>query len=156
MQYWLVKSEPGEYSITDLKRDKETLWTGVRNFQARNFMRTMGKGDVCFFYHSNTTEPSIVGLASVSKLAQPDPTQFDPNSPYFEPGVTTTSPRWECVTLRFLEVFSAPVSLTTIKTHDTLATMVIAKKGSRLSVTPVETAHAKVIAGLVNSKKLTF
>ena len=102
MQYWLMKSEPDVFSIDDLKKQKQTTWDGVRNYQARNFMMNdMQVGDLVLFYHSNAKPPGIAGLATVSKKAEPDPTQFDKKSEYFDPKATKEKPRWFCVKVKF-------------------------------------------------------
>ena len=111
MAYWLMKSEPNVYGIADLQREQTTLWDGIRNYQARNFMRQMQSGDLAFFYHSNSNPPGIVGLMEVVETCLVDPTQFDPESPYFDPGATTTSPRWDCARLRYVTTFARLLSL---------------------------------------------
>jgi predicted RNA-binding protein with PUA-like domain len=104
MRYWLMKSEPDAYSIDQLAADKTTAWTGIRNYQARNFMRDqMSKGDRVFFYHSNCNPPGIIGVAEVCKLAYPDETQFDPNNHYFDSTATRDQPRWLNVDIRFIK-----------------------------------------------------
>ncbi|MGV0029137.1 EVE domain-containing protein [Phormidesmis priestleyi] len=103
MNYWLMKSEPGVYGIADLKRDRQTIWDGVRNYQARNFLRSMQPGDLAFFYHSNTLSPGIAGVMKVVKSAVADPTQFDPDSQYYDAKSTQDSPRWQTVCVEFVE-----------------------------------------------------
>jgi len=141
---WLMKSEPDVYSFDDLKKaEKRTsMWEGVRNYQARNFMRDdMRKGDLVLFYHSNCKEPGIVGLAEISsKAAYPDPTQFDPDSNYYDPKASRDNPRWLVVDVRYKKKLS-PVSLKTIKAHPVLSQMKVAQRGMRLSIQPVESAH---------------
>ncbi len=137
-KYWLMKSEPEVFSIDDLKKDKTTLWEGVRNYQARNFMiQEMSVGDEVLFYHSNAKPPGVAGLAKVSKLAVPDPTAFDKKSKYFEPKATPERPIWECVEVKFVEKFKTLLSLDELREHKTLTDMVLLKKGSRLSIQPV-------------------
>ncbi|MBS1217019.1 MAG: hypothetical protein H6R21_152 [Proteobacteria bacterium] len=149
MRYWLIKSEPDAYSIDDLARDKTTPWTGVRNYQARNFMRDQMKpGDRAFFYHSNCDEPAIVGIAEVSKAAYPDATQFDRNSKYFDDKATTANPRWLHVDFRFVRKTS-PLTLTELRRHKALAKMRLLAKGNRLSITPVDPAEWQYINGLL-------
>src|SRR6185369_15003480 len=108
MNCWLLKSEPQGYSIDDLKRDKKTFWTGVRNFQARNFMQQMKKGDMCLFYHSGK-ETAVVGVAKVTSGALPDPTQFVKGGHYFEPRATKEKPEWYCPAVQFVKKFAEPV-----------------------------------------------
>ena len=139
MNYWLLKTEPSAYSIDDLKRDKRTAWTGVRNYQARNFMQQMHKGDLCFFYHSGN-EKSITGVAKVVGEAHADETQFDKKSHYFEPKATKEKPMWFCVDVAFDEKFENPISLGVIKADRALEGMVL-RAPSRLSVQPVSEKH---------------
>lgn len=135
---WLAKSEPSVYSIDDLKKDKKTLWTGVRNYQARNFLRDQWRiGDWVLFYHSNADETGIAGLAKVSKSEIPDPTQFDSKSDYFDPKAKKESPIWYAPEVTFVKKFDEVVSLTKIKLVKKLASMAVLKKGNRLSVQPV-------------------
>ncbi|RKP44837.1 EVE domain-containing protein [Trinickia fusca] len=139
MRYWLMKSEPDEASIDDLAHAPErTLpWTGVRNYQARNFMRdAMRLGDGVLFYHSSCAEPGIAGLAQVCSTAYPDPTQFDPKSPYFDPKSTQETPRWLLVDVRFVKK-TPLVPLGALRAHPELAGMRVLAKGNRLSITPV-------------------
>lgn len=141
-QYWLVKSEPHKYSIDDLERDGTTYWDGVRNYQARNFMRDdMKVGDMLLYYHSNTKPPGIVGLARVSKEGYPDPTQFDPDDHYYDPKATEEKPRWIVVDVDFVAKFDEIVTLETLKADDALDGMLVIRKGQRLSVQPVEPHH---------------
>ncbi len=133
-----MKSEPEVYSIDNLQRDKTTLWEGVRNYQARNFMlRDMQLGDQVLFYHSNATPPGIAGLAEVCGLAEPDPTQFDAKSEYHDPKSTRENPRWHCVRLRFRQKFPELISLEQLRGAQALKEMLVLKKGQRLSVQPV-------------------
>ena len=149
MNYWLMKSEPDVFSIDDLKAapKKTTLWEGVRNYQARNFMRDgMSKGDVVLFYHSNCKEPGIVGLAEISsKAAYPDPFQFDPKSKYFDPKSPKDNPRWLVVDVRYKRTLKTAVTLKEIKAHPKLQEMKVAQRGMRLSVQPVENRHFRII-----------
>ncbi len=152
MRYWLIKSEPDAYSIDDLARDKQTPWSGVRNYQARNFMRDQMKaGDRAFYYHSNCATPGIVGIAEVACAAYPDATQFDRKSHYYDEKATPESPRWMNVDVRFLKK-SRLVSLAELRGHAELANLRILAKGSRLSVTPVDPADWKFILGLMEKK----
>jgi predicted RNA-binding protein with PUA-like domain len=139
MRYWLMKSEPDEASIDDLAHaPHRTLpWTGVRNYQARNFMRdTMQVGDGVLFYHSSCPEPGIAGLAQVSSTAYPDPTQFDPKSPYYDAKSTRENPRWLLVDVVFKKKCPL-IPLAALREHEALANMRVLAKGNRLSITPV-------------------
>lgn len=149
MNYWLMKSEPNVYSITDLKRDRTSLWDGVRNYQARNFLRQMQVGDLAFFYHSNTKPPGIVGLAKIIATNQLDPTQFDPHSDYFDPKSTLDSPRWQTVQVEFKEQFPELISLEQLKQQFTADEFGVVKKGNRLSVMPVSHEVAEKILSLI-------
>ncbi len=149
MKIWLMKSEPDVFSFEDLKtaKNKTTLWEGVRNYQARNFMRDeMKKGDIVLFYHSNCAEPGIVGLAEIaSGEAYPDPSQFDPKSNYHDPKASRDNPRWVVVDVRYKKSLKHPVSLKEIKAHPKLSEMKVAQRGMRLSVQPVEEVHYKIL-----------
>ena len=147
--YWLMKSEPDAFSIDDLKRKKQEAWDGVRNYQARNYMRDgMRVGDKVFFYHSNCAEPGIVGIAQVATDAYPDPSQFDPKSKYFDPGSSRDNPRWMLVDVKFVKKLKRTISLDELKNHPALAGMPLLRKGNRLSVMPVDAAHWKYILAL--------
>jgi predicted RNA-binding protein with PUA-like domain len=149
MNHWLMKSEPDTFSIDDLKRKKREAWDGVRNYQARNFMRDeMRVGDEVFFYHSNCAEPGIAGLAKVASDAYPDPSQFDPKSNYFDPGSSRDNPRWMLVDVTFVKKLKRVITLDELKNHKALADMRLLRKGNRLSVMPVEAAEWKYILGL--------
>ena len=137
INYWLMKSEPAVYSITDLEQQRETIWDGVRNYQARNFLRQMHIGDLAFFYHSNAEPPGIFGLMRVVKTGIADPTLFDINSKYYDSKSTLESPRWQTVKMEFVEVFSNPLSLSTLKLKFSDDELLVVKKGNRLSITPV-------------------
>jgi predicted RNA-binding protein with PUA-like domain len=139
-RYWLIKSEPDCFSIEDLRNAKNqtTHWDGVRNYQARNFMRDAMKiGDQVFFYHSNCNPPSIVGLAEVVSEAYPDHTAFDPQSEHPDPNSTPDKPRWYMVDIRFKEKFKQPISLNRLRQYPALEKMTLLHKGNRLSVLPV-------------------
>jgi predicted RNA-binding protein with PUA-like domain len=138
MKYWLVKSEPSCYSIDRLKKERTTPWDGVRNYQARNFLMEMKKDDLVLFYHSNTKEIGIVGLAKVSKEHYPDHTAWNPKSEHPDPKSTPEKPRWFMSDIRFVKKYKKVLSLSEIKEDKILSNMKIAQKGSRLSVTPVE------------------
>ncbi len=149
MNYWLMKSEPEAFSIDDLKRKKSEPWDGVRNYQARNFMRDgMRPGDKVFFYHSNCAVPGIVGIAEVATDAYPDPSQFDPKSNYFDSGSSRDQPRWMLVDVKFVKKLKRTISLEELKADDTLLEMPLLRKGNRLSVMPVDAAHWKHILAL--------
>jgi len=133
-----MKSEPESYSIDHLKRDKKTPWSGVRNFQARNFMRDdMHAGDGVLFYHSSCAVPGVYGIGKVASKAYPDPTQFDSKSPYFDARATKDKPIWYLVDVAFARKLQAPVSITEMRANKKLSGMATFRKGSRLSVTPV-------------------
>lgn len=137
MNYWLMKSEPDEASILDLQRAGSLPWTGVRNYQARNFMRDdMAIGDGVLFYHSSCAEPGIAGLAEVCSAAYPDATQFDPASPYHDPKSKPEAPRWVHVDVRW-RATTRLLSLKEMREAPELATMRVLERGSRLSITPV-------------------
>ena len=145
MNYWLMKSEPDEASILDLQRAGTLPWTGVRNYQARNFMRDdMQLGDGVLFYHSSCPEPGIAGLAEVSSAAYPDATQFDPASHYFDAKSKPEAPRWVHVDVRWRET-TRLLSLKEMREAPELATMRVLEKGSRLSITPVTPAEWQAV-----------
>lgn len=144
-KYWLMKSEPNSYGIGLFKKDKKTAWTGVRNFQARNYMREMSIGDQILFYHSSCKVPGVYGIAEVASDAYPDPTQFDPKSPYFDRRATEAKPIWDLVDIAFVREFNEPVTLTDIRADSKLQKMMILQPGSRLSVTPVPSEHYAII-----------
>jgi predicted RNA-binding protein with PUA-like domain len=149
MRYWLIKSEPTTYGIDHIAKDKATSWGGVRNYQARNFMRDQMKvGDQAFFYHSNCEEPGIVGIVEVSAAAHPDETQFDKKSPYYDASSKREEPRWLNVDFRFVKK-TPLVSLNELKKHKKLDRMRILQKGNRLSITPVDPDEWKYIVKLM-------
>jgi predicted RNA-binding protein with PUA-like domain len=137
MSYWLMKSEPEVYSIADLERDRETIWDGVRNYQARNYLKSMQPGDRAFFYHSNATPPGIVGLMQVVKPNVVDPTQFDAKSKYYDPKSPPDAPRWHTVVVGFVEAFPAMISLDTLRQTFSPDELWVVRQGNRLSVIPV-------------------
>lgn len=140
-KFWLMKTEPETYSIQDLAKEKKktTHWDGVRNYQARNFMRDeMKKGDEILVYHSNAKPPAIVGRARVVKESYPDFTSWDKNDKHFDPKSTPDNPRWFMVDIQLIEIFNEPIGLLTLKEIKSLADMVLLQKGSRLSVQPVK------------------
>jgi predicted RNA-binding protein with PUA-like domain len=151
MRYWLMKSEPSDVSIDDLaKMPNGTIaWYGVRNYQARNFMRDQMKvGDRVLFYHSSCDEPGIAGLAVVSQPAYPDETQFDPRSNYFDPKATREHPRWMNVDVKFVKK-TLLVSIKELRKHPELANLRILQKGNRLSITPVDPKDYEFIVRLL-------
>lgn len=156
MRYWLMKSEPDTFSLDDLQSrpGQKEPWDGIRNYQARNFMRDdMQKGDQVLFYHSNCKEPGVVGLAEIaSEAAYPDPTQFDSKSDYFDPKATKDKPRWLLVDLRYKAHFKRPVTLSQIREEPKLADMLVIRKGQRLSIQPVEKAHYEHICKIGGQK----
>ncbi|NJK36713.1 MAG: EVE domain-containing protein [Oscillatoriales cyanobacterium RM1_1_9] len=137
MNYWLMKSEPTVYSIENLARDRTTLWDGVRNYQARNFLRQMTVGNLAFFYHSNTKDPGIVGLMRVVEINLDDPTQFDRESQYYDPRSTPAEVRWQTVRVEFVEQFSTIVTLARLKQVFTADDLLLVRRGNRLSVMAV-------------------
>lgn len=145
---WLMKSEPDVFGIDDLAKKKTEGWNGVRNYEARNFMKSMKTGDKVLFYHSNAKPSGVAGIASVSRLAYPDPTQFDPKSDYFEPRATPERPVWFQVDLRFVSKLPRVVPLDELRGTPALAGMALFKR-SRLSVIPVTALEWKIITGLV-------
>ncbi len=142
MNFWLMKSEPSAFSIDDLKRNRREPWDGVRNYQARNFMRDdMRVGDKVFFYHSNCAEPGIVGLAKVASKPYPDPTQFDPDNPHFDPKSRRDDPRWTLVDIAYVRKLKRTITLNELKDCPELAGFALVRKGNRLSVMPVDAGH---------------
>lgn len=149
MRHWLLKSEPDAFSIDDLKRVKREPWSGVRNYQARNFMKEMRVGDLAFFHHSSANPSGIAGLMKVVASAHPDATQFDPESPYFDAKATRARPIWACVDVGFMRKFRRLIPLAELRAMPALKKMVLLQKGSRLSVQPVTKAEFDAILKLV-------
>ena len=152
MRHWLMKSEPDVFGIDDLAKEpgRTAAWWGVRNYQARNFMRDdMSVGDLAFFYHSSCAEPGIAGLMKVAKKAYPDITQFDPASEYHDPKSTPEAPRWMNVDMKLVKK-TRLVPLTELRAHPELASLRILQRGNRLSITPIEPAEWAFIAGLID------
>jgi predicted RNA-binding protein with PUA-like domain len=148
-KYWLMKSEPDVYSLDHLKKDGTTWWSGVRNYQARNFMmKDMQVGDVVLFYHSNAEPPGIAGIAQVSKAAEADPTQFDKKSEYFDPKATKEKPNWFCVQVKFSSKFKNFISLDDLRATKALSEMLVLKKGQRLSIQPVTAKEFETVKKL--------
>ena len=151
MRYWLMKSEPSDVSIDDLASlpEKTIAWYGVRNYQARNFMRDqMSVGDPVFFYHSSCSEPGIAGIAEVCKLAYPDATQFDPTSKYFDPKATSQNPRWFNVEVKFIKK-TRLVGIKELRSYTGLSSLRILQTGNRLSITPVDPSEWQFIIGIL-------
>ena len=151
MAYWLMKSEPSVFGIDDLKAkpQRTSFWDGVRNYQARNFMRDgMKKGDKVFFYHSSCPEPGIVGITSVAREAYPDATAFDPKSAYYDPKSDPDKPIWMGVDVKFVRQFKRVISLEELKEEPSLDGFTLLRRGNRLSVMPVSEEHWNVVLGL--------
>ncbi|MXY65405.1 MAG: EVE domain-containing protein [Gammaproteobacteria bacterium] len=150
MNYWLMKSEPDVFSIDDLKRVRVEPWDGIRNYQARNFMRDeMRIGDQAFFYHSNCDEPGIVGIMKVASKPYPDHTQFEPDSRYHDPKSDPDNPRWILVDVRFVRKLKRTVTLAEMRRESELEGMRLLMRGNRLSVMPVDKAHWDHILGML-------
>ncbi|NBV84508.1 EVE domain-containing protein [bacterium] len=145
MQYWLMKCEPGVYSISDLRRDGRTGWEGVRNYQARNYMKTMSVGDRAFFYHSNAEPSGIAGTITIVRAAYPDPFQFDPTHKYYDPKATHDAPIWVTVDIEFESEYPSIIPLSTLRSTPGLEKMEVLRKGSRLSIQPVTASEFKII-----------
>lgn len=145
MAYWLMKSEPDVFSYDDLVNVKREGWDGIRNYQARNFLRAMAKGDEAIFYHSNATPPGAAGVCKIVKTAEPDPKQFDPSSKYYDPASDPTEPRWDWVTVAPVRKFRHFVSLEELRGIDELAECRLLARGNRLSVMPLTDAEFEAI-----------
>ena len=143
MANWLIKSEPSDYSLADLQGDKTAIWDGVRNYQARNFLKAMQVGDRLFYYHSNTKPPGIVGLATVTAANVVDPTQFDAEHKYFDPKSTPEKPRWHTVEIAYDQTFTEMITLTQLKDEFEADEFAVVRRGNRLSVMPVADDIAK-------------
>ena len=142
MNYWLLKSEPDVFGIGHLQRFNETIWDGVRNYQARNFLQTAHVGDLAFFYHSNVEPIGIAGLCKIVETNIADPSQFDARSTYYDPKSNLAAPRWWTVKVQFVEKFANVVGLETLRQQFSPDDLIIIRKGNRLSVTPVSEATA--------------
>ena len=149
MAYWLMKSEPDVYGIQHLQQDGTTLWDGIRNYQARNFMRAMQCGDRAFFYHSNAKPPGIVGLMEVVETGLTDPSQFDPTNKYFDPKSSPDAPRWDCVRLRYVGTFAAILSLDALREQFSVEQLPVVRQGNRLSILPVPDDSAERLLQLL-------
>lgn len=150
-KHWLMKSEPGEFSIDDLcaRPSRTEPWDGVRNYQARNMMRDeMKPGDEAFFYHSACEEPGIVGIVKIASEAYPDPTAFDAKDKHYDPKSTRDDPRWFLVDVEFVRKLGRTISLSELKEHDALTEMPLVKRGNRLSIMPVTDAEWRYILEL--------
>jgi predicted RNA-binding protein with PUA-like domain len=149
-RYWLMKSEPDDFSIDDLARVQVEPWTGVRNYQARNFMRAMQLGDGVLFYHSNADIPGVYGLAEVASAAYPDPSQFDRKSKYFDEKSTREQPRWDLVDVRYVRTLTRAITLDDMRAQAAKLgeDFALIRKGNRLSVLPVTSAQWKTILSL--------
>lgn len=149
MAYWLMKSEPNDYSIDDLERDGTEPWDGIRNYQARNLMRDdMKIGDEVLFYHSSCKVPAVVGLAKIASEAYPDPTQFDPRNKHYDEKSKEDDPRWLLVDVAFVRKMKRPIPLTELKQHPALADFRLNMRGNRLSIFPVDKQHWDVVLSL--------
>ncbi len=149
MKHWLMKSEPDVFSFSDLKKKKTEPWSGVRNYQARNFMRDdMKKGDLIFFYHSSCEIPGIAGIAKVASAPYPDPTQFDKKSEYFDPKATKENPRWILVDVSFEKDLPRVITLEELKKEKELSEMRLLQRGNRLSILPVTSQEFEFILKL--------
>jgi len=151
--HWLMKSEPDVYGIATLEREGSTLWDGIRNYQARNFMRSMAVGDLAFFYHSNATPPGIVGLMEVIETGLTDPSQFDPTSKYFDPASKPDAPRWDCVRLRHRRTFRRLLSLDALREEFSPEQLSVVRRGNRLSILPVPPEAAARIYALLGEEE---
>jgi predicted RNA-binding protein with PUA-like domain len=149
MNYWLMKSEPDVYSINDLQRQGSTVWDGVRNYQARNFLKSMNVGDRAFFYHSNTNPPGIVGLMKIVETMVVDPSQFEVDGEYYDPKSTPEAPRWHTVKAQYLQTFPTVLSLSLLREHFSAEELLVVKQGNRLSVLPVSVEIADRVLALV-------
>jgi predicted RNA-binding protein with PUA-like domain len=153
-KYWLFKSEPDVYGIADLERDGSTTWEGVRNYQARNFLRDDCQvGDGVLYYHSNTKPPGIVGVARVSRGAYPDPYQFDEDSKYYDPKAKPEAPPWVMVDVELVARFDEVLTLDQLKADAKLDGMLVTRKGQRLSIQPVEAAHWRRVCKLAGYRE---
>jgi predicted RNA-binding protein with PUA-like domain len=144
-----MKSEPDVYGIADLERDRTTIWDGVRNYQARNFLNSMEVGDLAFFYHSNTKPPGIVGLMKIIESQVVDPSQFDLDNDYYDQKSTQVAPRWHTVKLEFVRTFDRQIDLTELRDRFTSQELLVVKQGNRLSVMPILEDIAERILQLV-------
>jgi predicted RNA-binding protein with PUA-like domain len=148
MAYWLIKSEPDVYGIDAMEREGVGIWDGVRNYQARNYLKAMAVGDYAFFYHSNAKPPGLAGLVRIAEAQVVDPTQFDPDSDYFDPKSSPDQPRWHTVKCQYVETLPKLVPLDVLRDRFAPEELAVVKRGTRLSVLPVEPAIAKRLLDL--------
>ena len=148
MPYWLMKSEPDELSIHHLQKLGRARWDGVRNYQARNFMRSMQAGELFFFYHSSCTEPGIAGIARIAGPVYPDPTALDPGSHYHDPKASAEKNPWSALDVEFVEAFPRVLPLARLRDNPALAELALVQRGSRLSVMPVSDAQWQAILAM--------
>ena len=153
MTHWLFKSEPDAYGIDDLRKAKTTIWDGIRNYQARNYLLSAQVGDLVFFYHSNAKPPGIAGLGKITAVNVVDPTQFDETSHYYDPTSRPDDPRWRTVKLRFVEKFPTYLSLDELRERFSGEELMVVRKGLRLSVTPVQDTVAARLLELARERR---
>jgi predicted RNA-binding protein with PUA-like domain len=149
LAYWLMKSEPDVYGIQHLQKEGTTLWDGIRNYQARNFMRSMSIGDRAFFYHSNAKPPGIVGMMEVIETGITDPSQFNSGNKYFDPKSKPEAPRWDCVRLKYVGTFGSLLSLDALREQFSVEDLPVVRQGNRLSILPVPEASAERLLALL-------
>ena len=155
MNHWLMKSEPEDFSVADLAKIKRSAWTGVRNYQARNHMRSMAVGDLVIFYHSSAEPPGAAGIANVTRTGVVDETQFDKKSEYYDEAATKQAPRWDCVEIAHVETFPALVPLDAMRAAPALKDMLLLKRGIRLSVQPVSAGEFKTVLTLAKKTSVS-
>lgn len=155
MKHWLVKTEPDVYSIDDLAQEGKTLWSGVRNYQARNFLREMKLGDPLLIYHSNAEPPGVVGIGEISREHLPDPTQFEKGGEYFDPKSKPDNPRWSCPEVAFVKKLPRLVPLQALREEKSLQGILLLQPGTRLSVIPVSADHFRAIIALGKAVKVS-
>ena len=149
MKFWIMKSEPDVYGIQHLQKEGTTLWDGIRNYQARKFMRSMSIGDRAFFYHSNAKPPGIVGMMEVIETGITDPSQFDSDNKYFDPKSKPEAPRWDCVRLKYVGTFGSLLSLDALREQFSVEELPVVRQGNRLSILPVPEASAERLLALL-------
>ncbi len=150
MAYWLMKTEPEAFSLEDLQARGQEPWDGIRNYQARNFLRSMQPGDGVFIYHSRVAVPGIVGMAEVVSSARPDPTQFDPHSHYYDSGSSLDKPRWDLVDVAYRRSFTQCISLDSLRNMPEFADSPLVRKGNRLSILPITESQWQHVLSLVD------
>jgi predicted RNA-binding protein with PUA-like domain len=156
MKYWLMKSEPEVYGIDTLQNQGKSIWDGVRNYQARNFLKAMEIGDQAFFYHSNTKPPGIVGLMQICQALVVDPSQFDVEGEYYDPKSTMAAPRWHTVEVEYLQTFSQLIPLDRLRARFTADELWVVRSGNRLSVMPIDLAIAEQILQMTQGDLATL